>query len=566
MSIRNPVAMTDPDDTAAIGVVPLEEEEEAAEKPLEAKPAKKGAPAPAERVSPIVQSIRTQEDLSLKEVLDAIGPQGSFKIAIHRELPRSVRVNGKEVKTDGHLDTVDCLVDEEYIKREFGGGKYKLRISKKNAKGSFVFDAHRTIEVAGDPSVERLPNAQSSAPPPVVQDATTNPTIVKEAFNMMNAQLERAQAAQQPRGIDPVMQQMLDQMTRQSEAREKQVMALQARLDAMANQKPEIDPLKDKMLNSLMDGNAGHVEALRIRHEAELRQLKDGHVQDMSRVQDRHDRDVAAIRQTHEITLASLKASYEREIAAMRHLDQVTGQATAASQSIQATTLNRDIARLERDNAELRAEVRELREKKDKPLLEQLKDINALKEAIGVGEETEKSGLDKLADMITNPEAVSAVAGLFQRKEATPPPPVQAQVIAPRVVRSRTTGDKFVRQPDGSMIPVKKIPKVVTQEDGSQLELPDIPPDQVANVISYLERAFSAGHDPVIVAQSGKAILPADILSWIQGHDSDATNGVDLFLSKVAKLPSTSPLATQGGRNWVRKVGKALVGGTPTAE
>jgi hypothetical protein len=195
-----------------------------------------------------------------------------------------------------------------------------------------------------------------------------------------------------------------------------------------------------------------------------------------------------------------------------------------------------------------------------------LKDINALKEAIGVGEEGEKSGFDKLGDLLTNPDAIASVAGLFQKKEAPPAPPIHAQIIAPRVVRSRATGDKFIRQPDGSMVPVKKIPKVVTQEDGSQLELPDIPADQIATVISYLERAFTAGQDPVIVAQSGKAILPADILSWIQGHDNDQTNGVDLFLSKVAKLPSTSPLASQGGRNWVRKVGKALVGTAPTTE
>jgi len=567
--VRTPITtVTEPDDDQIV-IPPIEGDDDGedvvvvAEKPPEVKGKKL---APVERVSPIVQSIRTQEDQSLKEVLDAIGPQGSFKIAIHRELPRSVRVNGKEVKTDGHLDTVDCIVDEEYIKREFGGGKYKLRISKKNSKGSFVFDAHRTIEIAGDPSTERLPNAQNSTPPPVSQDSGSSPTIVKEVLSVMSAQLERAQAAQQPRGIDPAMQQMIDQMNRQAETREKQLTSLQARIDTMANQKPEVDPIKDKLLTSLMDGNSGQVEALRLRQEAEVRQLKESANQDMARVHDRHDREVAALRQSHELALASLKSSYEREIAAMRHLQQVSDQANGASQGIQVATLTRDIARLERDNTELRQEVRELREKKDKPLLEQLKDINALKEAIGVGEETEKSGMDKLADLITNPEAVATVAGLFQKKEAPPAPPIQAQVIAPRVVRSRATGDKFIRQPDGSMVPVKKIPKVVTQEDGSQLELPDIPLDQIANVISYLERAFTAGQDPVIVAQSGRAILPADILSWIQGHDNDSVNGVDLFLSKVAKLPSTSPLASQGGRNWVRKVGKALVGTAPTTE
>jgi len=36
--------------------------------------------------------------------------------------------------------------------------------------------------------------------------------------------------------------------------------------------------------------------------------------------------------------------------------------------------------------------------------------------------------------------------------------------------------------------------------------------------------------------------------------------GVDGFLTDVAKLEGTSPLASQAGRNWTRKVGKALLG------
>jgi hypothetical protein len=562
--MKPPAVVVDADDPVVF-VAPLENADDAAEKTQDARTVKRpAAPPQAEKASPVVQAIRNQEDLSLKEYLDSLGSQGSYKVNITRELPRSIRVNGKEISTEGHLDTVDCNADEEYIKREFGGGKYKLRIMKKNGKGSFLFEAHRTVTIAGDPNTDRLPNAQAAAAPSLAQD-NGGPTILKEVLGVMNTQLERAQAAQQPRGIDPAVQQMIEQMNRQSDQREKQMAALQARIDAMSNQKPEVDPLKDKMLNSLMDGNAGHVEALRIRQESEIRQLKESAHQDLARVQDRHDRDVSAMRASHELALASVKASYDREIAAMRHLQQVTEQATGASQGIQVTTLTRDIARLERDNTELRQEVRELREKKDKPLLEQMKDMNAIKEALGVDEGGEKSGLDKLADLLTNPEAVATVAGIFQKKEAAPAP-VQAIALKPRIVQSRTTRDRFVQQPDGQLIPVKKIPKVVTQEDGSQLVLPDIPPEQVAIVIQYLERAFSAGQEPVIVAQSGKAILPADILSWIQGNDNDHTNGVDLFLSKVAKLPSTSPLASVLGRNWVRKVGKALVGGTPTTE
>jgi hypothetical protein len=82
----------------------------------------------------------------------------------------------------------------------------------------------------------------------------------------------------------------------------------------------------------------------------------------------------------------------------------------------------------------------------------------------------------------------------------------------------------------------------------------------MAVLVNYLERAFQSRQAPEVVAQSGRTAIPDNIIGWIRDNDSRGTSGVDLFMSKVAKLPGTSPLQTQAGRNWLRKVSKALTG------
>jgi hypothetical protein len=77
---------------------------------------------------------------------------------------------------------------------------------------------------------------------------------------------------------------------------------------------------------------------------------------------------------------------------------------------------------------------------------------------------------------------------------------------------------------------------------------------KLATAISYLEKAFSGNQEPATVATSVRPFLAEEIMQSIQSV------GIDVFFAKVAKLPSASPLSSQAGKNWVRKVGKALVG------
>jgi len=335
----------------------------------------------------------------------------------------------------------------------------------------------------------------------------------------------------------------------------------------MRNQKPAEDPLKDKLLESMIGGERGHVEALRLRHESELRQAKDAAVEDQKRLYDRHDRDLAQLRAGHERELASLRSSHDVALASMK-----------SSYEIQVKVLESDIRRLERDNNEHRADVKDLRSRKDKTIVETAKELEAVRNALGLDDGGDKSNFDKFLEVATSPAAgefVSRIVGPGQAAAAAaaaaPPQQQQApQQQSRQLVKDPASGQTFLLVTDAKgqrLVPVKKKPKVIpatTNPDGTvatpEIQLPEVDQASVALVVAYLERSFAGNQEPEIVAQSGRTSVPEEILTWIREHDSDAVSGVDLFMSKVAKLPSTSPLTTQLGKNWLRKVGKALVG------
>lgn len=572
------VEVTSDDDASdpSAQVVIQEPEAEGDDAKLDKKEDKAKPQAP-EKLSAPLREIRTAEDQSLRDWLTTLGEDGAYKVVLSRERPTSIRhpQTGREVATKGHLNTYEHAIDEELIQREWGGGSYHLKVLRRTADGSYKFQKgfHRTVEIAGDPDLTRLPGSQAAAP--AARDGDS-PSVIKQAFDVITGELAHARGAQQPKGMDPGIAMLLEQNARREEAREREaarreeshrqeMAAMRAELASSRNVKPETDPIKDKLLNSMLDGRDGHVTALNLRHEAEIRQLKESAVQDLRRIEDRHDRTTQEMRQSHELSLASVKQSYEREISALRQSHEIALGAAKASYEVQVRTLDGDIKRLERDNERLTQEVRELREKKDKPLIEQIKDMKTLKETFLDEDGGEKSGWDKFAELASSPAAAEAVGKIFGGKAQTAP--VQAQAVAapaagPQILRSRATGAFVHKAPDGTLVPIKKKPKVVQQEDGTQLELPEISPESVAQIVGLLERAFSGGQDPVIVAQSSRPHVPQDILAWIQSHETDTTSGVDLFLSKVAKLPGTSPLSSsQRGRNWVRALGKALVSG-----
>jgi len=522
---------------------------------------------PGRSAASALNEIRDQEEGSLRDWLTAMGTDGAFKVQLRREQPEHIFVRGKQINTKGYLNTFDRPIDEESIQRTYGGGTYSLKVTFRSENGSYQYRRgfHRTITIAGDPNPEALPQASPAAEPAAPQPEA--PSVVTRAFDILSTELHRARDAPRSSGIDPAVQMLIDQNRDQMLSITRQMAELQRENTALRNQKPVEDPIKEKILGSLIDGQSGHVTALQLRHDSEIRQIKESARDDLKRIEDRHDREVLAMRQSHELAIATLKASYEREIAALRQSHEVAMASAVNTAAIQSRTLEGEVKRLERDVADLRADNKELREKKDKSVIEQIKDMKVLREAFSDGDEESSGGgtIGRIVEAATSPAAIEGISKILGRG-GPPAAQVQAQATAaaaaarpPRVVRD-ATGQRFVQHGD-KLIPAKPKPKVITTEGGQQIEAPVVDADQIKMLIAYLEQAYQHGQDPEVVAQSGRSTVPPDILAWIKDNDTEATSGVDLFMSKVAKLPGTSPLASQAGRNWLRKVGKALAGG-----
>lgn len=563
---------------SAEATTPVAQEDPPPAAPPEPKPkSERERERDRERPSTAIRAIAEAEDKSLKDWLDLIGTQGAFKVQLHRVKPSTTTVNGKTVDTAGYLDTYDTTFSDDDIKREWGGGTYTLKVTRKGADGSFRYERglHRTIVIAGDPRVERLPGNAPAGP--AAGAAGESPSIVKAVLDTMQHQLDRATTVQ-PRGIDPTVQLLIDQMRRDADRRDAELAELRAEIRARAATKPPEDTTKDRILDKLIDGDSARITALRAQHDSETQQLREGHRQEIQIMNERHDRELAAQRADHTRLLDTIKAGYEREIAAMKSLGDVTMASTKSAFDLQSYTLNAETKRLERDNGELRAEVRELREKKDKSLFEQLKEIEALKDALGSGDEDKAtSAWEKVAATIMNPAAIEQIAKIFNRPV---PPQVQAQIVQaqqaaqvqaqrPQIVRDARTGQRFaqVATPQGTkLVPVKKVLPKVARADGKEVEIPEVDPSTVVMLVNFLEQSYKNNTDPAVVAISGRAQVPPNILAWIRDNDAGGTSGVDLFMEKVAKLPGTSPLRTQRGRNWLRNVGKALTGDEEPAE
>lgn len=555
---------------------PEDSKVERAEKPerKESK-GKDREPAP-ERVSPVMREIQRVEDQSIRDWLQTMGTAGSFRVTVTRTAPATLTRDGQTYTTEGFLQTYDEAIDEPLLREEWGGGTYALKVTRPTGEGgawTYVKGGHRTVKIAGAPRLDRLPG-HAPGPAAGAHTAGESPGLVKAVFESMKDQLDRAQkAGERERGIDPAMQLLIEQMREDARARDRQIAILQAKVDEATNRKPEGDPLRDSLLGQFVQGESSRIEAIRAAHEAELRTLRESHQQEVRILNERFDRDRDAMIRQHERTLDTIKQGYEREIQALRSLTDVSNAAAKGSHEVQSQTLKAEINRLDRENAEQRLEIKELRDKKEKSMLDMLGEVKKFKEALDIGDPKEAESVwAQIAQAVANPAALEQVVKIFRAPPAATAPVTAQAVVVPQqqvrrpmqVMRDARTGQAFVATPQG-LIPAKKRPQKVAVGE-HQIELPEVDASQVLLITNYLEKAFLGRTDPAVVAQSAMTVIPEKILGWIRDNDGRGMSGVDLFMSKVAKLPSTSPLVTMGGRKWLREVSRALTQSADTSD
>ncbi len=522
--------------------------------------------------------IRLAEDRTLREWMDTLGTEGAYRIQISRSSPTVAwdAATRRNVSVKGHLATVTDLdnIDEEYLQREFGGGTFRLKVTR---PGNAQYAAHRTVEIAGEPRLDRLP---SSSPPPVPQatgpQATgDSPGVVTEALKMVkDAYADRDRS---PKGMDPVVQMMFDQMRALTESQSREMSALRAELAAERTRKPDTDPFRDKLMNSMFEGESATTARLREAHAAEIRTLKEGFSQERAQIETRHDRLLSDMNAAHARALDNYKSSFEREIKAAEHSHEVALASANTTASVLKASLESEVRRLERENAEARAELKELRAsaRDEKDTLSQLKKFKEIKEAFTGDEDGQDSStIGQIAAMV--PSVIEGVGAIINRggpaaaqAQAAQAAHAQAaatarpQRFAPgQMVQDPKTGQIMKVGPDGVLRPARKKPKEITTEDGRQVEAPVVDPESAKKLVAYLEAAFNGNTEPAVVVRSAGAVIPADIIQWIRDNDTEQTSGVDLFMRRVVNLPSNSPLASQAGRKWLRDLGRALIDGT----
>lgn len=557
------------------GDVPTEVETRV-EPEVEAKPEPKAEPEKTERKgsvkaepgagSAVAREISQSSDRTILGIIEGCGGKGKFKCRITRTDPMEIEdtTTGKWVATGGFLAELEHEFDEDWLQKRFGGGTYELQFKKPGPKSGWVFGGQTTVRIAGEPNLAALPRAvrrpdQQATP---AQPPGENPSLVRDAMNMVKEQAdrerERADKAASGGGMNEAMMRMFQS---QLEAKDREMTAMRdefRQLIATINRPaaPTTESkVEDKLLGRLFDEDNARINALRTSHESEVRILKENARQDQLRLEDRHERELANLRQQHDREIANLKQAHELAIKMLETSATTVQVATKSASDVQHTVLAGEVTRLQAENAKLAAEVDKLRERKDKSPIEMLKEVKTLKEAIGLDDEDEpESKLDKIVDVVTNPEALAGLASLIRPPAPAAAPQQQVAAPPPQRRKVRKDGKIYWLEADGKTMTPYVPPQRQIDDKPAEPQMPNIDPTVIAQIVMFLESAFEAGQEPATVAQSARSRVPEELLTAIRDH------GVDKVMSQMAKLSSTSPLSSQRGRVWVRDLGKALVG------
>jgi len=514
-------------------------------------------------VSKEMLALKNADHLAVREWLDGLSAQTAIRIEVRRQSPKMFRdpQTGREVQVGGHLKNYDQVISEEDVQQAHGGGTFQIIVKIRNKRGQWSYFNARTIEIAGDPKLDDVPRAftppsqpqQTPGPDPMTQN------LMGKAFDFMADAANRANnrppmqqgaaGADITRAVEAAIAplQATIQMLTQQLAQKDQEMRL------IREQAAKGDPYKDTLLDKLMDTDNARLQAVRIQYDSEIRMLKEQAIQNENRLRDQHQRDLDRLERAHERELASAKSSAE-----------VERRALEGSQGTTKMVLDAEVRRLEKENTELKSELSTLRNKKDPTLAEKIREMKDLKELVNDDDEDEeeKGTLEKVLEAAGGLPIMSALAARIEgggagaqqaAAAAQQAQQIQMQPAKPRkLVRNRATGAVMAPQADGSLKPVQRV--VPSPDGNSQVQIPPVDPAMVKQAIDYMTSAFTSGTKPEDFADSARPMVPQSVLGAIRAL------GIDEFMSKVAQLDGTSPLATQSGRNWRRRVANRLLG------
>jgi hypothetical protein len=511
-------------------------------------------------VPPPVRMEREKTDEAAKEIA-AVGDASlvdwfksfsgsAFKISLARQSPDVWE--GRNVA--GHLGNFDELIDEETIASRFGGGKFQIRAMKANAQGKMIFAGSRTFKIAGDPKItaEHFKEQREAVIPltPIVPNADAE--VTKAALASMERfstkAVERAERIEDAaRGQSPFDPTIIAMVTKPLES---QIATLNAQLlqkeqlliekdriiKDLSERRPDTS-VQDKLLDKMYDGENAKLNALRAQHDSERRVLQENFAEEKKRMEHRSDIERQNLMEAHKRELKQLEMSFDHQLKA----SELSHRALLDAKENRLKDLDRTITKLD-------AEIVELRAKKEKTIHEQMQEVVRMKEtfsALGMGgdDKEEESTVERVMGAIAENPIVQGIGRRLAQPEAPAAP-------APRQVAQQLPQARRPR-PRPAAPPAQAAPAPAAPAPA--VGLPDGVTDESVQVaVQMMEGAVANGTDPDVFAQSIRSMVPAGVINYIGRH------GIDTLLDDVARLSEASPLSTQVGRLFARRVAKSL--------
>lgn len=488
------------------------------------------------RVDP-ANALGREENQSIFEYFQGMTGGAPILLKVTRLYPKIY----KGIPCDGMVCEVPELLSEEDIRDRYGGGTYTLQ-ARKQQNNKWIYAGQRQIKIPGWPKVDELMDEPAPLAPTPLGVHHEDSSTVKAAMSMVarTADEERRRADELLTELRDNRSQGMDVdaiariQAQASKPFELHIQQLQHQNSEMGRQLSELtsqlhnkktDPLVEKLL---LDDNS-RLAAVREQHASELRMVTERHRAEVDRMEARADRALDQARNDSNQAMESVKRSYESQLLSVK-----------GSFENQLTIYKMENERLVREVGEIKAELKELRDKKDKPLQEQIAEFAAMKDALavlsGTGNEDSSPGIMERVMEVVGPLAAGAGARLAGM---------------PGAAAAAAAGGAPVFVPNPGAPPQQQ-----GQPQAPARPAPQISPADIQVAVSFMESAIINNTPPEDFAQSIQTQLPVAIIRQIKAV------GVDKWLAQVAGIGDTSasPIATQNGKLWVRKVAKILTG------
>lgn len=561
-----------PDDAIEVGEA--DAEQAPLPKPAPHKPRSKQPAPPDEPPSEV--RLAQADDQSIYEWLKGLSGEATVRVNVYRETPRMWTQGGRQYQVGGSLGWYNEMLTEDDIRERFGGGKFKIKAFKVNAKNQQVFGGQRTIEIAGSPKItgEMYDVVDSSNPPTVSMQSMSgeDPGLARQALNLTaqtaSAERERAERLQErlaeamgKSGLDPaLMSALIDPLRDQTQSLQAELR--ESRREAAAREERMLERTKQepdggvvgKLLLKMTDGESARIDALRNQYESELRQARERTNDEVKRAEDRLERIMLAAEESHKREIAHLRSSFDSE-AKTREVAYQTQITVVAGQLEQARS----------DLAALKIEAAELRARKDVPIEEQVGKLIAMRDLFkNLGGEDE-GGEDKpvwqqVIEGVVNSDVAKAVAAKVAGQQAAQP--TQMQQIQDEQQRRRRLALAAARQQRAQQAAPPQPPPSPPADGQPAPPQPQIMVDAATaqGAVAFIEQALKNNADPKDFAQTIRSMVPGSIIESIK------VDGIESFMQRFGgAVTEGSVLNTQVGLNFLRRVAKFLNGAT-TAE